>query len=150
MIAVAGFVFVLEPRSTIELLRLPFNSLKPLGALCLALIAGYLVLSATRNKTFRFFDWEFPIPSTRLAIAQLLVAIVDWTAAGAVLYVLLPPGYQLAFVPVLGVFLLAQFAGILSHVPGGLGVFEAIVVLLLRPHVPAASIVGALVAYRAI
>ena len=150
MIAVAGFVFVLEPRSTIELLRLPFNSFKPLGALCLVLIAGYLVLSATRNKTFRFFDWEFPIPSTRLAIAQLLVAIVDWTAAGAVLYVLLPPGYQLAFVPVLGVFLLAQFAGILSHVPGGLGVFEAIIVLLLRPHVPAASIVGALVAYRAI
>src|SRR5256714_1397479 len=150
MIAVAGFVFVLEPRSTIELLRLPFNSLKPLGALCLVLIAGYLVASATRNTTFLFFAWEFPIPSTRLAIAHLLGAMVDWTAAGAVLYVLLPPGYQLAFVPVLGVFLLAQFAGILSHVPGGLGVFEAIVVLLLRPHVPAASIVGALVAYRAI
>src|SRR5437764_5230864 len=38
MIAVAGFVFVLGPRSTIELLRLPFNSLKPLAALCLVFI----------------------------------------------------------------------------------------------------------------
>ncbi len=150
MIAVAGFVFVLEPTSTIQLLRLPFNSLKPLGALCLLLIAGYLALSTTRYKTFRLFEWEFPVPSTRLALAQLLVAVVDWTAAGAVLYVLLPPGYRLAFLPVLGVFLLAQFAGILSHVPGGLGVFEAIVVLLLKPYVPAASIVGSLLAYRAI
>ena len=150
MIAVAGFVFLFEPTSTIELLRLPFDSLKPLGALCLVLVAAYLVLSATRYKTFRFFEWEFPVPSTPLALAQLAVAVVDWTAAGAVLYVLLPLGYQLSFLPVLGVFLLAQFAGILSHVPGGLGVFEAIVVLLLRPYVPAASIVGSLLAYRAI
>jgi phosphatidylglycerol lysyltransferase len=150
MIAVAGFVFVLEPTSTIQLLRLPFSSLKPLGALCLVVVAAYLVLSATRYKTFRFFDWEFPVPSTRLALAQLLVAVVDWTAAGAVLYVLLPPGYHLSFLPVLGVFLLAQFAGILSHIPGGLGVFEAIVVLLLKPYLPAASIIGSLLAYRAI
>ena len=150
MIAVAGFVFVLEPTSTIQLLRLPFSSLKPLGALCLVVVAAYLALSATRYKTFRFFDWEFPVPSTRLALAQLLVAVVDWTAAGAVLYVLLPPGYHLSFLPVLGVFLLAQFAGILSHIPGGLGVFEAIVVLLLKPYLPAASIAGSLLAYRAI
>lgn len=150
MIAVAGFVFVLEPTSTIQLLRLPFSSLKPLGALCLVVVAAYLALSATRYKTFRFFDWEFPVPSTRLALAQLLVAVVDWTAAGAVLYVLLPPGYNLSFLPVLGVFLLAQFAGILSHIPGGLGVFEAIVVLLLKPYLPAASIAGSLLAYRAI
>jgi len=101
-------------------------------------------------RTRRLFEWEFPVPTTRLALAQLLVAVIDWTAAGAVLFVLLPPGYRLSFLPVLGVFLLAQFAGILSHVPGGLGVFEAVVVLLLKPYVPAASIVGSLLAYRAI
>jgi phosphatidylglycerol lysyltransferase len=149
MIAVAGFVFLLEPTSMIQLLRLPFASLRPLGALCLVLVAAYLALSATRYKTFRLFEWEFPVPSTRLALAQLLVAVVDWTTAGAVLYVLLPPGYRLSFLPVLGVFLIAQFAGILSHVPGGIGVFEAIVVLLLKPYLPAASIVGSLLAYRA-
>jgi phosphatidylglycerol lysyltransferase len=149
MIAVAGVVFLLEPRSTIELLRLPLSTLKPVGAICILLVAGYLTLAATRRKSFRFFEWEFPVPSIRLALAQLAVAIVDWTAAGAVLFVLLPPGYRLSFLPVLGVFLLAQFVGILSHVPGGLGVFEAIVVLLLKPYVPAASIVGSLLAYRA-
>jgi phosphatidylglycerol lysyltransferase len=150
MVAVAGGVFLLEPRSTIDLLHLPVSTLKPLGAVCLLLVAGYLVLTTTRYKTFRLFEWEFPVPSTRLALAQLAVAVVDWSAAGAVLYVLLPAGYQLSFLPVLGVFLIAQFAGILSHVPGGLGVFEAIVVVLLRSRVPAASILGALVAYRVV
>ena len=150
MVAVAGGVFLLEPRSTIDLLHLPVSTLKPLGAVCLLLVIGYLFLTTTRYKTFRLFEWEFPVPSTRLALAQLGVAVVDWTAAGAVLYVLLPSGYRLSFLPVLGVFLIAQFAGILSHVPGGLGVFEAIVVVLLRSRVPAASILGALVAYRAV
>lgn len=150
MIAVAGGVFLLEPASTIDLLHLPVTTLKPVGVFCLLLVAGYLVLTTTRYKTFRLFEWEFPVPSTRLALAQLGVAVVDWTAAGAVLYVLLPSGYRLSFMAVLGVFLIAQFAGILSHVPGGLGVFEAIVVVLLRPRVPAASILGALVAYRAV
>ncbi|MEP6549550.1 MAG: lysylphosphatidylglycerol synthase domain-containing protein, partial [Gemmatimonadales bacterium] len=126
MIAIGGFVFLFEPASTAELLRLPPTLLKASGALCLLLVAGYLILSATRYKTFRLFGWEFSLPSTRLALAQLLVAVVDWTTAGAVLYALLPPGYHLSFVSVLGVFLLAQFAGILSHVPGGLGVFEAV------------------------
>jgi len=150
MVAVAGVVFLLEPSSTIQLLRLPLSTLKPVGAICVLLIAAYLVVAATRKNSLRFFGWEFPVPSIRLALAQLAVAIVDWTAAGAVLYVLLPPGYRLSFLPVLGVFLLAQFVGILSHVPGGLGVFEAIVVLLLKPYVPAASIVGSLLAYRAL
>lgn len=150
MIAVAGVVFVLEPASTIQLLRLPFGSLKPVGLVCLAIIAAYLCVSFTGFRVVRILDWEFPFPSPRLALAQLLVAVIDWSAAGAVLYVLLPPDYRLSFLPVLGVFLIAQFAGILSHVPGGLGVFEAVVVLLLKPHIPAASVLGSLVAYRAI
>ncbi len=149
MIAVAGAVFVLEPASTVTVLRLPIPSLRPIGVLFLLIVGAYLALSASRYKSFRLLEWRFPIPSVRLALAQLTVAVIDWTLAGAVLYVLLPPGYHVSFLPVLGVFLIAQFAGILSHVPGGLGVVEAIVVVLLKPYIPAASIVGSLVAYRA-
>lgn len=148
MIAVAGAVFVLEPRTTIDLLHLPFTSLRPFGVVCLIIVGAYVILSTTPYKTFHFYEWSFPVPSTRLALAQLAVAVVDWTAAGAVLYVLLPPGYHISLVPVLGAFLIAQFAGILSHVPGGLGVFEAVVVALLKPDLPASSIIGALIAYR--
>src|ERR1700692_1930794 len=91
MIAVAGFVFTLEPTSTIQLLRLPFNSLKPLGALCLLLISGYLVLRATRYKTFRFFEWEFPVPSTRLGLGPVPAQVGDLAPAGAGVFRLVSP-----------------------------------------------------------
>ncbi len=48
-----------------------------------------------------------------------------------------------------GVYLLALAAGAASNVPGGIGVFE-FVLLLLLPAVPQDRLLGALVAYRAI
>lgn len=41
-------------------------------------------------------------------------------------------------------------AGVVSNVPGGLGVFETVILLLLAPQVPAVSVLGALLAYRAV
>ena len=64
------------------------------------------------------------------------------------LYVLLPP--SIPFRSFLAVFLLGQFAGLISHVPGGLGVFETTILYFLSPYLPAPSILGSLVAYRAI
>jgi uncharacterized membrane protein YbhN (UPF0104 family) len=54
------------------------------------------------------------------------------------------------YVEFLGLFLVAQVVGVISHVPGGLGVFETIILLLLSPTLPGAAVVGALVAYRGI
>ena len=69
--------------------------------------------------------------------------------AAAVLYVLLPPQAALSFAAFAGVYLLALAAGVISNVPGGIGVFE-FVLLLLLPNVPQDRLLGALLAYRAI
>ena len=53
------------------------------------------------------------------------------------------------FITFLGVYAAAVIAGIISHVPGGVGVFEA-VVLLTVPNVPPEAMLGSLLAYRAI
>lgn len=101
----------------------------------------------------RIGGWAFPAPAPRLAISQLVLAAVDWTVAGAVLWSLLPHGSDpgaVPFLPFLGAFLLAQFAGVLSHVPGGLGVFDSLLVLLLGRYAPGAQVLGALFAYRAV
>jgi phosphatidylglycerol lysyltransferase len=150
IIFLSGTVFLLEPATTMELLGLPYVVLRPIGVLLLAVVAAYLVWSAAQRSPLRIGGWEFPIPSLRLTAVQLGIAAADWAAAGAVLYALLPSGHKLSFLPFLGAFLLAQFAGQISHVPGGLGVFETLMVLLLRPYVPAVGTVGALVAFRAI
>jgi uncharacterized membrane protein YbhN (UPF0104 family) len=46
--------------------------------------------------------------------------------------------------------LLGQIAGVLSNVPGGLGVFETIILLLLSPSIPSAQLFGALLIYRVV
>ncbi len=150
MVAISGVVFLLEPRDTAGLLGLPPGSLRPLGALNLTLVAGYVAWCALRRRPIILRGQSIPVPSPALAGFQLLVAALDWSLAGSVLYALLPAGHGLAFLPFLGVFLIAQVAGLVSHVPGGLGVFESVLVLLLRPYLPASALLGSLVVYRAV
>jgi phosphatidylglycerol lysyltransferase len=82
--------------------------------------------------------------------AQVGIAALDWVLAGAARAALLPAGQRPGFLTFLGVFLIAQFAGLVSHVPGGLGVVESILVLLLARDIPPTTLLGALVAYRAV
>ena len=92
---------------------------------------------------------EIPVPRPRVAFAQIGISCLDMLCATAVLYVLLPPHASIGFIAFAGVYLLALAAGIISNVPGGIGVFE-FVLLLLLPGVPQDQLLGALVAYRAI
>jgi len=120
-----------------------------LGGLCLVLAAAYLVLSWVRRAPFHVRGFEMRVPAPPLALAQLLVSMADWALAAAVLHALLPedgPSYGV----LLGAFLAAQVLGLVSHVPGGLGVFEGTMLLLLAPYLPADRIVAALLLYRLI
>ena len=121
----------------------------PAGGLCIAVALSYLLLTAVWRAPIRVCGFSVPPPRMRLTIAQLVVSAIDWTLAGAVLYVLLPPS-PATFVDVLGAFLLAQVFGLLSHVPGGIGVFEGLIVFALSPFLSASQLVPALVVYRAI
>jgi phosphatidylglycerol lysyltransferase len=119
------------------------------GGLLLAGVATYLWLVCTRHAPLRFKRFEIPVPRPRIAFAQLGVACADLLCAVAVLYVLLPAQASIGFAAFAGVYLLALTAGAASNVPGGIGVFE-FVLLLLLPGVPEDRLLGALVAYRAI
>ena len=107
--------------------------LAPLGWIVMTLPFAYIAATVIRRKPIRLWSFELPLPSPRIAWAQLLLSAVDWSLAGAVLYVLLPSS-ALAFLPFLGIFLVAILLGMLSHVPGGMGVFEGLMVLLLKPY----------------
>uniref|UniRef100_UPI00313D7256 bifunctional lysylphosphatidylglycerol flippase/synthetase MprF n=1 Tax=Pseudomonas sp. OTU5201 TaxID=3043850 RepID=UPI00313D7256 len=88
------------------------------------------------------------LPGLRLSAVQLLITVVDVCAAACVLYVLLPEAPPLgAF---LLVYMLALAAGVLSHVPGGVGVFEAVLLAAFAGQLGAAPLAAALVLYRLI
>jgi phosphatidylglycerol lysyltransferase len=131
-------------------LGLPFAALvPPIGWLLMAVSAGYIAAAALRLGPVRVHRLELPLPPLRLAFAQLAISVLDWTIAATVLYALLPAG-RIPFLALLGAFLAAQLLGLASHVPGGLGVFEGLMVLLLKPFVPSTDLLPALVAYRAV
>jgi phosphatidylglycerol lysyltransferase len=50
----------------------------------------------------------------------------------------------------LGAFLAAQLIALVSHVPGGLGVFESVMILLLQPWIDADAFLPALATYRVV
>ena len=131
-------------------LGLPLVSMvAPIGWSLILVSVAYPAAAALGLGPIRFRRLEFPLPSARLALAQLAISVVDWAIAAMILYVLLPPG-RVPFLALLGAFLAAQLLGLASHVPGGMGVFEGIMVLLLRPFVLSADLVPALIVYRAV
>jgi phosphatidylglycerol lysyltransferase len=66
------------------------------------------------------------------------------------MYVLLPSSASMSFWSIIGIYLMAQTLGMISQVPGGIGVFEATALYLYSPHIPAPVVAGALLAYRII
>ncbi|MGB3768532.1 MAG: lysylphosphatidylglycerol synthase domain-containing protein, partial [Phormidesmis sp.] len=150
LFAVGGVSFSIEPLAVPKQLRLPFNSIHPVGYFFLIAIAAYLIWSAIARQPLRLKQWTLPHLPLPLSLAQVAVTCCDWILAAAVLYVLLPPTASLSFWGFFGIFLLAQLTGILSNVPGGLGVFETVLILLLSPPIASDKLLGALLAYRAI
>jgi len=117
------------------------------GTAMLAAVAAYLWLCAGRRAPLRWRGWTFTLPPLRLALLQVAVSVFDWMLAAAVLYVLLPSRGH-GFAVLLGAFVAAQGLGLVSHVPGGLGVFEGSMVVLLAGEWPPGQIVASLLAYR--
>jgi phosphatidylglycerol lysyltransferase len=147
LFALGGFTLAVSPLPGAH--ALPVSDLVvPVGWVLVALAFAYPLLTAIRKKPIQVGKYEFALPSTRLATAQLLISVVDWALAGAVIYVLLPAGPS--FLTVLGAFLAAQLLGLASHVPGGVGVFEGLMVILLKPFLASGQLLPALVVYRAI
>jgi phosphatidylglycerol lysyltransferase len=120
-----------------------------IGVLLIAGCAGYVIAAWRHRGPLIVRGVELRFPSVRLALLQVVASSIDWALAGAVVYVLLPAGGA-SFVAVLGAFLVAHVLGLAAHVPGGVGVFEGLMVLLLKPYFTSAQLVPALVAYRAV
>jgi uncharacterized membrane protein YbhN (UPF0104 family) len=134
-------------------------SLTPIGMLILLPIIAYLAWGAFGRSEFHGRGrWRIRRPSLRLALEQIGISSLDWLFAGTVLFFLLPPSLHVSYSGLLGVYLVAQTAAVLSHVPGGVGVFEAIVLALLTAPGEgritssslAASVVASLFVYRVI
>jgi len=145
----ASVSLLFQPRQIAEALHVDARLPVALGAVLFAIVFTYFVWAAFARKPLEFRGWALRQPGPKIAVAQLALGVADFSLAGLVLWVLLPPEAQIGYFAFTGMYAGAIAAGLLSHVPGGLGVFEAAIVLML-PEVPKDRLLGALVAYRAI
>lgn len=123
--------------------------IQAVGAAVTLGILGYLAWIATGERTLRVRGWNLPLPGPGVTLAQMLLGACEVCAAAAVLFVLLPGGHNLSFESFLAVYIVACLIGIASHAPGGLGVFEATMLIALS-RLPFEHVLGALLLFRII
>lgn len=145
----AGVAFSLAPIQPPPDWRLDARGLRVLGVALLAATVAYLLLCAfARRRVWTLRGHEVTLPSLRLALLQLLMSSANWLLIVATVYTLLEQ--KIAFATVLGVLFAAAMAGVITHVPAGLGVIEVVFVVLLSHQMPRSELLAALLAYRAI
>lgn len=144
-----SLALLLEPTLAAQVLRIEPDTPRLLGVANVALLALWLWMSCGRQKPLRLGGHDFPTPSYRFSARQIVVAVLDLAASSAAFYWLLPADAPLGYAAFVGCYVLAMAAGIASNVPGGLGVFES-VLLLTMPGVAKVEIVGAALAFRVV
>ena len=117
------------------------------GATVAAVTLAYLVWVASDERTLRVRGWHLPLPGLGITLGQMFLGAAEVCAAAAVLYVLLPGGHGIPYPTFLAVYIVACLIGIASHAPGGLGVFEATMLVALS-RLPYEGVLGALLLFR--
>lgn len=148
--AIGGTVFLIDPLTIPTLLKLPFRSIHPIGIIFLLIVALYFLISVWLDKPLRIGRETIRLPPLKLSLVVIGLTALDWAFASGVLYLLLPTNFPLSYLSFVGIYILALISGVISSVPGGLGVFETVILLLRPSSVAALPILAALFAYRAI
>jgi len=125
------------------------GALQALGVAMIMLALGYVVACAVSRKR----EWvvrgrHIRLPGARIASMQLALSAANWALMGAAMYLLL--GQTVPYATTLGVLLAASIVGVLTPIPAGLGVLEAVYLALLSGTVKQGALMGAVLAYRAL
>ena len=144
----AGTVFVLRPLALPPTWKLGSDGLQVLGAALLVLVVVYIgaCFFATRRE-WVVRGHTLKLPSGRIAMLQLLLSSINWSLMAGVVWLLLQQAVD--YPAVLSVLLVAAVAGVITHVPAGLGVLEAVFIALLSHRAAKGDLLAALLAYRA-
>ncbi len=149
VVMLAGIGLVLDPAVASPSDHLPPELNRWLGLLLLAGAGGYSLFASAYRRPIRLWQMEFFLPNGRSTGKQLLLGALDLGFAAAALYILLPAADLPPFPAFLTVYAVAMIVGALSHAPGGLGVFEAVVMVML-PGAAKEDLLAALFLFRLI
>lgn len=143
----AGTVFALRLVKLPESWAVGATGLQLIGIALLALALGYLLACGfAKRRTWSLHGHELTLPSLRLALCQVALGMSNWALMAALIHWLLP--HDLFYPSILGILLISCVAGVVAHIPAGLGVLEAVFLALLHGQLGQGTLVAALLGYR--
>lgn len=150
-----GYMFVAGTVFAMGLPKLPASyeigttGLRLIGVLILLLASGYLVACAfAKKRTWKVRQQEIHLPALRIALAQAVLGGLNWCLMAGLVFWLLPE--KVGYPTVLAILLISSIAGVITHIPAGLGVLETIFITLLQGEYSKGALLAALIGYRAL
>jgi uncharacterized membrane protein YbhN (UPF0104 family) len=145
----AGLLFAIHPLVLPPSWKMGNHGLQWIGGALVLAAVGYVVACVRwHDHVWTVRGHELFLPPPRMAALQLLISCVNWSVMGAVVYMLLQG--KVPYTDVLTVLLIGAIAGVVAHVPAGLGVFEFVFIALLSHQASEGQLLAALLVYRAI
>lgn len=146
LMTLGGAALLIRSGLAQEITGLPRAVVIAIGAACFGAVAGYVALSAFVRRSVRIFGVSFEFPPLSLAILQVVVGSANFACVAACLYHALASSADVSYIGVASIYVIANTTALISHVPGGLGVIESVVIFL----VPQGNLIGALVVFRVV
>lgn len=145
-LALASLALLINAELAARILGTDPATTRLLGVAGIGVLAGYVALAATIRPSITIRSWRFEWPHWRLAVGQIAVGGTNYLLVAAAVKAAIGPVPGLDYATVATAYVLANLTALMSHVPGGLGVIEAVIVTLL----PGAPVIGGLIAFRVI
>lgn len=124
-----GIFYAPEAASAIDQLPPWFNRI--LGAVVIIALVAYVAWVWVRPRVIGRSNWQVTLPGGPLTLLQIAIGIVDLACCAAAMYLLLPDEPHIGFITLSVIFVSATLLGFASHSPGGLGVFDAAMLVAL-------------------
>ena len=145
----AGLIFVLGGITPPSGWEIGMGALRVLGAALLLACLVYLGLCGySKRREWSIRGHDIRLPSLRMALVQMVLGAVNWGLMALVVYFML--SQKVAYPEVLGILMISSIAGVITHIPAGLGVIEAVFVAMLADEMSRGAIVAGLIGYRVI
>jgi glycosyltransferase 2 family protein len=144
---VLGLGIAVEPDAASAVNKLPAWLNQSLAFFVLFVIAAYLFWVGRAQRVVGRDDWQVTLPSARLTLVQIGIGILDLGISSLAMYMLLPTSADSDFIAILVTFIFATLLGFASHAPGGIGVFDAAMLVAL-PQFEKEELLASLLLFR--
>lgn len=130
-------------------LEIGTSGLRLIGVLLVLVAATYLLACAfAKRRSWQVRGQTLTLPGIRLALLQAVMGASNWLLMGCVIFTLLPE--KVGYPTLLGILMISSIAGVITHIPAGLGVLETVFITLLQGQYAQGTLLAALIGYRAL